>query len=88
MEPMEGTALGAPAGFENKVAFIAGDRAVRLAAVLRRGRVRRARDPLLDHRERLLEGTVGPPDQMFYDTGICTYVWIVTNRKPSSGRAV
>jgi len=29
-----------------------------------------------------LEGIVGLPDQMFYNTGISTYVWIVTNRKP------
>jgi type I restriction enzyme M protein len=31
----------------------------------------------------LLEGIVGLPDQMFYNTGISTYVWIVTNRKPA-----
>jgi type I restriction enzyme M protein len=30
-----------------------------------------------------LEGIVGLPDQMFYNTGISTYVWIVTNRKPA-----
>jgi type I restriction enzyme M protein len=29
-----------------------------------------------------LEGIVALPDQMFYNTGISTYVWIVTNRKP------
>ena len=29
-----------------------------------------------------LEGIVGLPDQMFYNTGISTYVWILTNRKP------
>jgi type I restriction enzyme M protein len=28
-----------------------------------------------------LEGIVALPDQMFYNTGINTYVWIVTNRK-------
>jgi type I restriction enzyme M protein len=33
-----------------------------------------------------LEGIVALPDQMFYNTGISTYVWIVTNRKPA-GRA-
>lgn len=33
-----------------------------------------------------LEGIVGLPDQMFYNTGISTYVWIVTNRKPDSRR--
>lgn len=32
----------------------------------------------------LLEGIVGLPDQMFYNTGISTYVWIVTNRKPDT----
>lgn len=31
----------------------------------------------------LLEGIVGLPDQMFYNTGISTYVWVVTNRKPA-----
>lgn len=29
-----------------------------------------------------LEGIVALPDQMFYNTGISTYIWIVTNRKP------
>ncbi|MBU6246070.1 MAG: type I restriction-modification system subunit M [Actinomycetales bacterium] len=29
----------------------------------------------------LLEGIVALPDQMFYNTGISTYVWILTNRK-------
>ncbi len=33
-----------------------------------------------------LEGIVGLPDQMFYNTGISTYVWIVTNRKPEKRR--
>ncbi len=28
-----------------------------------------------------LEAIVGLPDQMFYNTGINTYVWVVTNRK-------
>ncbi|WP_116450212.1 type I restriction-modification system subunit M [Blastococcus litoris] len=28
-----------------------------------------------------LEGIVALPDQLFYNTGISTYVWIVTNRK-------
>jgi type I restriction enzyme M protein len=32
----------------------------------------------------LLEGIVGLPDQMFYNTGISTYVWVVTNRKPDN----
>jgi len=29
----------------------------------------------------LLEAVIGLPDQLFYNTGISTYVWIVTNRK-------
>ena len=29
----------------------------------------------------LLEGIVALPDQMFYNTGINTYIWILTNRK-------
>jgi type I restriction enzyme M protein len=29
----------------------------------------------------LLEGIVALPDQMFYNTGITTYLWILTNRK-------
>ncbi len=33
-----------------------------------------------------LEGIVALPDQMFYNTGISTYVWIVTNRKPLARR--
>ena len=31
----------------------------------------------------LLEAIVGLPTDMFYNTGISTYVWIVTNRKPA-----
>jgi N-6 DNA Methylase len=30
----------------------------------------------------LLEAIIGLPTDMFYNTGISTYVWIVTNRKP------
>lgn len=30
----------------------------------------------------LLDAVVALPDQMFYNTGIYTYVWIVTNKKP------
>jgi type I restriction enzyme M protein len=29
----------------------------------------------------MLEAVVGLPDQLFYNTGISTYIWIVTNRK-------
>lgn len=31
----------------------------------------------------LLETIIGLPTDMFYDTGISTYVWIVSNRKPA-----
>jgi type I restriction enzyme M protein len=31
-----------------------------------------------------LEAVVGLPDQLFYNTGIHTYIWIVSNRKPAS----
>ena len=34
-----------------------------------------------------LEAIVALPEQMFYNTGIGTYVWIVTNRKAPSARA-
>lgn len=29
----------------------------------------------------LLEGIIALPDQLFYNTGISTYIWIITNRK-------
>jgi type I restriction enzyme M protein len=31
-----------------------------------------------------LEAIIGLPDQLFYNTGISTYVWVVTNRKPTA----
>jgi len=31
----------------------------------------------------LLEAIIGLPTDMFYNTGIATYVWVVTNRKPA-----
>jgi len=31
----------------------------------------------------LLEGIVALPDQLFYNTGISTYFWILSNRKPA-----
>ena len=31
----------------------------------------------------MLEAIIGLPTDMFYNTGISTYVWIVTNRKPA-----
>lgn len=33
-----------------------------------------------------LEAVVGLPTQLFYNTGITTYIWIVTNRKPTHRR--
>ena len=32
----------------------------------------------------LLEAIIGLPTDMFYNTGISTYIWIVSNRKPSN----
>jgi type I restriction enzyme M protein len=32
----------------------------------------------------LLEGLVGLPDQLFYNTGISTYFWILSNHKPEA----
>lgn len=34
----------------------------------------------------LVEAIVGLPTDMFYNTGIATYVWIVSNRKPAQRR--
>jgi type I restriction enzyme M protein len=34
----------------------------------------------------MLEAVIGMPDQLFYNTGISTYVWIVTNRKRKERR--
>jgi len=31
----------------------------------------------------MLDAVIALPDQMFYNTGIYTYIWIVTNKKPS-----
>ncbi|PRP99656.1 type I restriction-modification system subunit M [Enhygromyxa salina] len=39
---------------------------------------------LLEHD--LLEAIVALPDQMFFNTGINTYIWVVTNRKPAARR--
>jgi type I restriction enzyme M protein len=33
-----------------------------------------------------LDAIVALPDQLFYNTGICTYLWLVTNRKPEHRR--
>src|SRR5207248_6393589 len=34
----------------------------------------------------LLEALIALPEQLFYNTGIATYVWVVTNRKPPARR--
>lgn len=34
-----------------------------------------------------LEAIVALPDQLFYNTGIATYVWLVTNKKPKARRS-
>lgn len=34
----------------------------------------------------MLEAVIGLPDQLFYNTGIATYIWIVTNRKNEKRR--
>jgi type I restriction enzyme M protein len=34
----------------------------------------------------MLEAVIGLPDQLFYNTGISTYIWIVTNRKTPARR--
>jgi type I restriction enzyme M protein len=36
----------------------------------------------------LLEGIVAMPDQMFYNTGIGTYIWIISNRKNNKSQGV
>jgi type I restriction enzyme M protein len=36
----------------------------------------------------LLEGIVAMPDQMFYNTGIGTYIWIITNRKDKKSKGL
>ena len=35
----------------------------------------------------LVEAIVGLPNDMFYNTGIGTYIWIISNRKPKARRA-
>ena len=33
-----------------------------------------------------LEAIIGLPENMFYNTGIATYIWVLTNRKPKTRR--
>jgi type I restriction enzyme M protein len=35
-----------------------------------------------------LEALIALPEQLFYNTGIATYVWVVTNRKPSKRKGL
>ena len=66
----------------------AGDRLQRLAAVHRRGRVRRvARSAAGSSRTTGSRASSRCPDQLFYNTGISTYFWILSNRKaPGAAR--
>lgn len=34
----------------------------------------------------LLDAIVALPEQHFYNTGIATYIWVLTNRKPPARR--
>ena len=52
----------------------------------RQGRRRRKQPPPLYHRERPSQAIIALPEKMFYNTGIGTYVWIVTNRKAPNRR--
>jgi len=36
----------------------------------------------------LVEAIIGLPTDMFYNTGISTYVWIVSNRKPANRKGI
>ena len=64
------------------------DRLQRLAAVHRRRRARASREIrrwIIEND--WLEAVVALPDQLFYNTGISTYFWVVTNRKAPSAAA-
>ena len=64
----------------------AGDRLQWLAPVHRRCRVGRVRIRRWILENDWLEGIVALPDQLFYNTGISTYFWILSNRKPAELR--
>ncbi len=64
----------------------AGNRLQRLAAVHRRRRVRSSEIRRWIIENDWLEAIVALPDQLFYNTGIATYFWIVTNRKSPERR--
>jgi type I restriction enzyme M protein len=54
-----------------------------LAALEWRLRLGRKRNPPLDTGKRLARRIVMLPDQLFYNTGIFTYVWLLRNDKPA-----
>ena len=58
----------------------------RLVAVHRRRRAGREQHPSLDLESDWLEAIVALPLNMFYNTGIATYVWVLTNRKSERRR--
>jgi type I restriction enzyme M protein len=62
-------------------------RSQRLAPVYRRRRQRRKRNPPLRAGNDLVEAIIGLPTDMFYNTGISTYVWILSNKKPPTAKA-
>jgi type I restriction enzyme M protein len=58
-----------------------------IAALYRRCRQRRERDPPLHVLENdWLEALIALPEQLFYNTGIATYIWVLSNRKPAARR--
>ncbi len=60
-------------------------RAQWLSAVHGRRRQRRERDPAANVLENdLVEAIVALPTDMFYNTGISTYVWVLSNKKPEA----
>ena len=46
----------------------------------------RERDPPLVLENDLLEAIVGLPTDMFYNTGIATYVWVLSTVSPNTQR--
>ena len=58
----------------------------RLAAIHRRRRQRRKQIRQWIIENDWLEAIVALPDQLFYNTGISTYVWVLTNRKEQQRR--
>ena len=65
----------------------AADRPVRLPAVHWQCRPRRDRDPPLAAENDYIEAIVALPTDIFFRTGIGTYIWLLTNKKPARARA-